>query len=74
MRDPTFQDAYARVRGRYNDQDWLILPPREITNLIYREMREIDLIVRSIRMPKRRSPSPRSRCGRILQYRFGCSF
>jgi hypothetical protein len=44
MRDPTFQDAYARVRGRYNDQDWLILPPREITNLIYREMREIDLI------------------------------
>ena len=43
MRDPTFQDAYARVRGRYNDQDWLSLPPREITNLIYREMREIDL-------------------------------
>jgi hypothetical protein len=43
MRDPIFQDAYARVRGRYNDQDWLNLPPREITNLIYREMREIDL-------------------------------
>jgi hypothetical protein len=43
MRDPTFQDAYARVRGRYNDQDWLNLPPREITDLIYREMREIDL-------------------------------
>jgi hypothetical protein len=43
MRDPTFQDAYARVRGRYADQVWLSLPPREITNLIYREMREIDL-------------------------------
>jgi hypothetical protein len=43
MRDPTFQDAYARVRGRYDDQEWLNLPPREITNLIYREMREIDL-------------------------------
>jgi hypothetical protein len=43
MRDPTFQDAYARVRSRYNDQDWLNLPPREITDLIYREMREIDL-------------------------------
>jgi hypothetical protein len=43
MRDPTFQDAYARVRDRFNDQDWLSLPPREITNLIYREMREIDL-------------------------------
>ena len=43
MRDPTFQDAYTRVRSRYNDQDWLTLPPREITDLIYREMREIDL-------------------------------
>jgi len=43
MRDPTFQDAYTRVRSRYNDQDWLNLPPREITDLIYREMREIDL-------------------------------
>ncbi|MFL5257829.1 MAG: hypothetical protein ACJ8AI_34115 [Rhodopila sp.] len=43
MRDPTFQDAYVRVRGRFSDRDWLSLPPREITNLIYREMREIDL-------------------------------
>jgi len=43
MRDPTFQDAYVRVRGRFGDQEWLSLPPREITNLIYREMREIDL-------------------------------
>ncbi|PPQ30137.1 hypothetical protein [Rhodopila globiformis] len=43
MRDPTFQDAYARVRGRFSDHDWLNLPPRKITDLIYREMRVIDL-------------------------------
>lgn len=42
MSDQTFQDAYARVRGRHNDQAWFALTPREIADLIYREIRVID--------------------------------
>ena len=34
MRDQIFQDAYARVRGRYTDQAWFALSPREITDAI----------------------------------------
>jgi hypothetical protein len=42
MSDQTFQDAYARVRGRHSDQAWFALSPREITDSIYREIRVID--------------------------------
>jgi hypothetical protein len=42
MSDQIFQNAYARVRGRHSDQAWFALTPREITDLIYREMRVID--------------------------------
>lgn len=42
MSEHTFQDAYARVRGRHGDQAWYALSPREITELIYREIRAID--------------------------------
>jgi hypothetical protein len=42
MSDHIFQDAYARVRGRHDDQAWFALSPREITDSIYREIRIID--------------------------------
>lgn len=42
MTDHIFQNAYARVRGRHDDRSWFALSPREITNSIYREMRNID--------------------------------
>ncbi len=42
MSDSIFQSAYARVRDRHPDQAWFALSPREITDLIYREMRVID--------------------------------
>ena len=42
MSDHIFQDAYARVRGRHDDQSWFALSPREITDSIYREIRLID--------------------------------
>ena len=42
MSDQIFQDAYARVRGRHDDQSWFALSPREITDSIYREIRIID--------------------------------
>lgn len=42
MSDRTFQDAYARVRGRHDDQAWFTFSPREITDSIYREIRAID--------------------------------
>ncbi|MEA2741446.1 MAG: hypothetical protein QOH05_4753 [Acetobacteraceae bacterium] len=42
MSDHIFQDAYTRVRGRHDDQSWFALSPRQITDAIYREIREID--------------------------------
>ncbi len=42
MSDHIFQDAYARVRGRHDDQSWFALSPREITDSIYREIRILD--------------------------------
>jgi hypothetical protein len=42
MSDHIFQDAYARVRGRHDDQSWFALSPREITDSIYREIRMLD--------------------------------
>jgi hypothetical protein len=42
MTDHIFQNAYARVRGRHDDQVWFALAPREITDLIYHEIRAID--------------------------------
>lgn len=42
MSDQIVHDAYARVRSRYTDDVWFALPPRTITDAIYREMRQID--------------------------------
>lgn len=42
MNDQIVHDAYARVRSRYADDVWFSLPPRVITDAIYREMRLID--------------------------------
>jgi hypothetical protein len=42
MNDQIFQDAYARVRGRHDDQAWFSQSPRQITDLIYHEIRLID--------------------------------
>ncbi len=36
------QEAYARVRSQYTDSAWLALPPRAVTDAIYRAMRDID--------------------------------
>ncbi len=41
MSDHTFQDAYVRVRGRYDDQSWFSLSPRQIADAIYREIRAL---------------------------------
>jgi hypothetical protein len=42
MSDHIFQEAYARVRARHDDQSWFALSPREITESIYSEIRVID--------------------------------
>jgi hypothetical protein len=42
MNDHIFQDAYARVRGRHDDLAWFAMSPRQITDSIYREIRNID--------------------------------
>lgn len=42
MNDQIFQVAYSQVRGRHDDQAWFALSPRQITDLIYREIRVLD--------------------------------
>jgi hypothetical protein len=42
MNDGSFQEAYARVRSRYDDQAWIALTPRQITEAIYQEIRLLD--------------------------------
>jgi hypothetical protein len=42
MSDGGFQEAYARVRSRFTEEAWIALTPRQITDLIYREIRELD--------------------------------
>jgi hypothetical protein len=43
MNDAVFRGAYVRVRARYDDQAWAALPSKDVTDLIYREIRVIDL-------------------------------
>ena len=42
MSDQIFQQAYDRVRHRHSEDAWLALSPRQITEAIYQEMRQID--------------------------------
>lgn len=42
-----FQTAYQRARARYTPDQWLALDPRQITEAIYREMRQIDAELRA---------------------------
>lgn len=42
MRDRVFQEAYDRVRRRFQEDAWLAQPPSEITRAIYQEMRRLD--------------------------------
>ena len=51
MSDQIFQEAYERVRARHTQEEWLALSPRQITDAIYREIREIDAIRSKSREP-----------------------
>ena len=42
MSDRVFEEAYARVRSRFSDDAWFAMPPRAVTDEIYREIRQID--------------------------------
>jgi hypothetical protein len=42
MSEGVFQQAYDRVRKRFTLDAWLALDPRQVTELIYAEMRQID--------------------------------
>lgn len=58
MSDQIFQEAYARVRARYTEDAWLAMSPRQITDAIYREIRQIDA-ERARANPEDPDPSPR---------------
>jgi len=37
-----FNDAYQRARSRFTAEQWLALPPQQVTEAIYQAMREMD--------------------------------
>lgn len=37
-----FNEAYRRARGRFTQEQWLSLPPQQVTEAIYQAMREMD--------------------------------
>jgi hypothetical protein len=37
-----FNEAYSRARSRFTTQQWLALPPQQVTEAIYQAMREMD--------------------------------
>ncbi len=37
-----FNEAYRRARSRFSTEQWLALPPQQVTEAIYQAMREID--------------------------------
>jgi len=42
MSDRIVDEAYKRVRSRFSDEAWFSLPPRTVTDEIYKEIRQID--------------------------------
>jgi hypothetical protein len=42
MADPVFQQAYETVRKSCSTEVWNLLSARQITELVYQEMRRID--------------------------------
>ncbi len=37
-----FNEAYRRARSHFTAEQWLALPPQQVTDAIYKAMREID--------------------------------
>lgn len=37
-----FNEAYRRARSRFTTEQWLALPPQQVTEAIYQAMREMD--------------------------------
>ena len=42
MSNRIVDEAYTRVRSRFSDEAWFSLPPRALTDEIYKEIRQID--------------------------------
>ena len=40
-----FQRAFRRARERYTQEQWVALSPGQVTDAIYREMRDMDAAV-----------------------------
>jgi hypothetical protein len=57
-----FNEAYYRARSRFTAEQWLVLPPQQVTDAIYQAMREIDaetagrVTVRKRRKPPKATP------------------
>ncbi|MBS0643282.1 MAG: hypothetical protein JSS43_25740 [Proteobacteria bacterium] len=42
MSDRIVEEAYNRAKSRFSEEQWFSLPPRAVTDEIYKEIRQID--------------------------------
>ena len=57
-----FNEAYRRARSRFTTDQWLSLPPQQVTEAIYRAMREMDAATASqVAIHPRTKPSKATR-------------
>lgn len=56
-----FNEAYRRARSRFSADQWLSMPPQQVTQAIYEAMREMDAatVRQSARTPRKATrPNP----------------
>lgn len=55
-----FNEAYRRARSRFTTEEWLALPPRQVTQAIYQAMRELDAAAMNRSAARGREKPPKS--------------
>jgi hypothetical protein len=55
-----FNEAYTRAQSRFTAQQWLALPPHQVTEAIYQAMREIDAATANRAATQVRGKSPKA--------------
>jgi hypothetical protein len=50
-----FNEAYRRAHSRFTTEQWLALPPQQVTEAIYQAMREMDAASASQAASRRRA-------------------
>jgi hypothetical protein len=52
-----FNEAYRRARSRFTTEEWLALAPQEVTQSIYRAMKEMDAAANQVAIRPGETPA-----------------